>query len=174
MRAFSPRHCFEGNNRKQTLFPYNNRITMFHRITAAFSSWVHCFLTNTKAVSPWFLENCWTFPSDFNFTFPAYISFCLNRFGVQTWVNRRDYSILWAWFIVLHAEQTTLGSNPADKGVFQTLLASSLESNNLAVGAERHNSKDKGLDTVFLMIEHHFFTVFITNALENEKLTLTM
>lgn len=75
---------------------------------------------------------------------------------------------------MLHAEQTTLGSNPADKGVFQTLLVSSLESNNLAVGAERHNSKDKALDTVFSMIEHHFFTVFITNALENEKLTLTM
>lgn len=92
-----------------------------------------------------FLKSRWTFPSVFNFTIPAYISFCLNRFGVQTWVNRRDYSILRARSIMLRAEQTTLGSNPADEGVFLTLLVSSLKSSNLAVSAGRHSSKEKGI-----------------------------
>lgn len=115
------------------------------------------------------LKKHWTFPS---FNFPAYISFCLKRFGIKSWFDRRAVSIFQPSSIVLHAEQTALGSNPADRSVFQTLLVSSLKSCNLAVGAERQSSEEKGSDisyTVFCTIEHYFFTVFITNALENTK-----
>lgn len=144
--------------------------SVFHRSTAAFSSRLRCLLTNN---SRGFFSWRGTGLSPFlNFTLPAYLSFCLKWSGMKTRVNRRADSILQPWSVALHAEQTALGSNPADMSVFQTLLVSSLKSCNLAVGAERHSSKEKGSDTsypVFWTTERYFFIVFLTNALENSK-----
>lgn len=144
--------------------------SVFHRSMAASSSWLRCLLTNNwRGFFSWRGTGISPF---FNFTFPAYLSLCLKRSGMKTQVNRRADSIFQPWSVALHAEQTALGSNPADMSVFQTLLVSSLKSCNLAVGAERHSSKEKGSDTsytVFWTIEHYFFIVFITNALENTK-----
>jgi len=50
---------------------------------------------------------------------------------------------------VLHAEQTTLGNNPADKGVLQMPLVSSLQSNDFAVAAATRSSKEKGSDVSY-------------------------
>lgn len=161
-----------GNNRKQPLFLYSSRITVFPRIPAAFSCWLHCLLTNNWRGFTLFSWRGTGLSPVFNFIFPAYINSCLKQFGIKTRVNRKAYSILQPWSTALRAEQTALGSNPADMSVFQTLLVSSLKSCNLAIGAERHSSKEKGSGTsytVFWTLEHYFFTVFITNALENTK-----
>lgn len=169
MRTIIPRPGFQVNNREQPLSLYSNTISVSQDHCCLFQL---ITLTNNCRGFTLFSRRAPGLSPVFNFTSPAYISFCLKRFGIKTWVNRRADSILHHWSMALHAEQTALGSNPADMSVFQTLLVSSLKSCNLAVGAERHSSKEKGSDTsytVFWTIEHYFFTVFIKNALENTK-----
>lgn len=86
----SQTRLLEGNNRKQPHFLYSSRITVFHRIPAAFSSWFHCLLTNNWRGFTLLSWKGTGLSPVFNFTFPAYISFCLKTIWHKNTVQQES------------------------------------------------------------------------------------